>query len=80
MALISYPEKDQLDPEMRERIEAFERKNGRPTMVRLMTAHFPPAQRAIDAMYQPFMTQGKLDRQTKELIYVASSNMRGCFY
>lgn len=80
MALIPYPTKEHMDPEVREHIEVFEREHGRPTLVRLMLAHFPPALRALDAMYHPIMTQGKLDRRTKELIFVASSNMRGCFY
>jgi hypothetical protein len=80
VALISYPSKEQMDPEAREHIEVFEREHGRPTLVRLMAAHFPPALRAIDAMYHPFMTEGKLDRRTKELIFVASSNQRGCYY
>jgi hypothetical protein len=80
MALIPYPQKEELGIEAREPIEAFEREHGRPTLVRLMAAHFPPALRAIDAMYHPFMTQGRLERRTKELIFVASSNQRGCFY
>ncbi len=80
MALIAYPNKEQLTPETREHIEVFEREHGRSTLVRLMAAHFPSALRAIDAMYHPFMTEGKLDRRTKELIFVASSNQRGCFY
>jgi len=80
MALISYPNKEQLDAGTREHIAVFEREHGRPTLVRLMAAHYPPALRAIDAMYHPFMTQGKLDRRTKELVFVASSNQRGCFY
>ena len=80
MALIPYPRKEQMAPDVREGIEVFEREHGRPTLVRLMAAHFPPALRAIDAMYHPFMTEGKLDRRTKELIFVASSNQRGCFY
>lgn len=80
MALIPYPDKDKLDPEIREQIDVFEREHGRPTLVRLMAAYFPPALRAVDAMYHPFMTQGKLDRRTKELIFVASSHRRGCFY
>jgi len=80
MALIPYPRKEELDIEAREHIEAFEREHGRPTLVRWMAAHYPPALRAIDAMYHPFMTEGKLDRRAKELIFVASSNQRGCFY
>jgi hypothetical protein len=80
MALIPYPTKDQMAPEVRELIEVFEREHGRPTLVRLMSAHFPPALRAIDAMYHPFMTEGKLTRREKELIFISSCNVRGCFY
>jgi alkylhydroperoxidase/carboxymuconolactone decarboxylase family protein YurZ len=80
MALIPYPTKEQMAPDVREHIEVFEREHGRPTLVRLMAAHFPPALRAIDAMYHPFMTEGQLDRREKELIFVASCNVRGCFY
>jgi alkylhydroperoxidase family enzyme len=80
MALIPYPNRDEMAPEVRELIEVFEREHGRPSLVRLMAAHFPPALRVINAMYHPFMTEGKLDRRTKELIFVASSHQRGCFY
>lgn len=80
MALIPYPELDQLAPEIREPIEHFTREHGRPTLVRWMLAHFPPALRAIDAMYHPFMTEGTLDRKLKELLFVACSEVRGCFY
>lgn len=80
MVLIPYARKEQLDPETRKYIESFEREHGRPNPLRLMTAHYPPALRAIDAMYRPFMTEGKLDRRTKELIFVAGSEQRSCFY
>jgi alkylhydroperoxidase/carboxymuconolactone decarboxylase family protein YurZ len=80
MSLIPYPVKEQMSPEAREEVEHFEREHGRPTLVRMMAAHYPPLLKAIDTMYHPFMTEGKLDRRTKELLFVASSNARGCFY
>lgn len=80
MALIPYPEMDQLDPEVRGPIEAFSKEHGRPTLVRWMLAWFPPALKGIDTLYHPMMTSGKLPRQLKELIFVAASNERGCHY
>lgn len=80
MALIDYPTKEQMTPAVREEIEVFEREHGRPTLVRLMAAHFPPLLATIDTMYHGVMTHGKLDRQTKELMFVAASNARGCYY
>lgn len=80
MGLIPYPTKEAMTLEAREEVERFEREHGRPTLVRMMAAHYPPLLRAIDTMYHPFMTEGKLDRRTKELLFVASSHQRGCFY
>ncbi len=80
MALVPYPDLQRLDPSVREMIERFSREHGRPTLVRWMLGHFPPALRAIDAMYHPFMCEGRLDRRLKELLFVASSQVRGCFY
>jgi len=79
MSLIPYPEIETLDAEARELIERFTREHGRPTLVRWMLAYFPPALRAIDAMYR-VASEGKLTRKLKELIFVASSSVRGCFY
>ncbi len=80
MALIPYPGQDELTPADRERIDAFERERGRLSLLRRMLAHYSPALGALDTMYRSIMTQGKLDHATKELIFVASSSQRGCFY
>jgi alkylhydroperoxidase family enzyme len=80
MALIPYPEPARLDPETRAAVDAFESEHGRPSLVRRMLAHYPPALAAIDRMYHPFMEQGQLDRRTKELVFVTASAARGCFY
>lgn len=80
MALIPYPQLDSLAPEARAQIEHFSQEHGRPTLVRLMLAWYPPALKVIDTMYHPFMTEGRLPRKLKELLFVASSNARGCFY
>jgi len=80
MALIPYPDLDRLDPEVRELIEHFTREHGRPTLVRWMLAYFPPALRAVDAMYHPFMNEGRLGRKLKEILFVACSEVRDCFY
>jgi hypothetical protein len=80
MALIAYPEREEMKPEAREMVEVFEREHGRATLVRRMLAHFPPALKAVDGMYHPFMAEGTLGRKIKELMFVASSQVRGCFY
>ncbi|HVA23899.1 MAG TPA: hypothetical protein VMW62_05845 [Chloroflexota bacterium] len=80
MALIPYPVPDELPPEARAQIEHFSQEHGRPTLVRWMLSWYPPALAAIDNMYHPFMEQGVLGRKLKELLFVASSNARGCFY
>lgn len=80
MALIPYPDVEQLPPEVRAQIEHFTQEHGRPSLVRLMLAWFPAALQAIDAQYHPIMETGRLPRRLKELLFVASSNRRGCFY
>jgi uncharacterized peroxidase-related enzyme len=34
----------------------------------------------VDALYHPVFTTGKLERRLKELLFVAASEQRGCFY
>jgi len=80
MALIPYPETEQLAPDLRELIERFSREHGRPTLARWILAWFPPALRALNAMYHPFLSEGKLDRRIKELMFAACCDVRACFY
>ena len=80
MGLIPYPEHTEMTHEARELVDVFEREHGRATLVRRMLAYFPPALRAIDGLYHPFMTEGTLGRKLKEILFVASSQVRDCFY
>jgi len=80
MALIPYPELETIPTEVREHIEHFARDHGRPTLLRWMLAWSPPASAAVDALYHPVFTTGKLERRLKELLFVAASEQRGCFY
>ncbi len=80
MALIPYPDPDEMDPAVRKDIDHFAKEHGRPTLVRMMLAWFPAALRGMDELYHPMMTTGKLPRRLKELLFVAASNQRGCFY
>ncbi len=80
MALVPYLTTSQLPGRHREYAEAFEKRFGRLPFLRLMGGHFPPFLDAVDAMYPRFMTEGALDRETKELMFVASSDVRGCQY
>lgn len=80
MALVPYLKTHQLEGEHREYAETFEKRFGRLPWLRLMGGHFPPFLDAVDAMYPSFMANGDLDRNTKELMFVASSEVRGCQY
>jgi len=78
MALVSYLTKDDMNEKNRAYAEKFERLHRRPPWLRLLGAHFPPFLDAVDAMYPRFMEEGSFDRATKELIFIASSEARGC--
>lgn len=80
MALLPYPQYDELSPHVRAKIEHFTAEHDRPSLVRWMLAWFPPALRGIDELYHPLMEQGVLPRRLKELLFVASSSARTCFY
>jgi hypothetical protein len=81
MSLIPYVDLDQLDPELHSAMDPFEKEYGRPSLVRRMLANYPPLLRAFDELDWATLTaEGQLDRMTKELLFVASSNQRGCFY
>ena len=78
MALVPYLTKDNMNEGNRAYAEEFEKKHGRPPWLRMLGAHYPPFLDAIDAMYPNFMENGSLDKATKELIFVASAEARGC--
>lgn len=80
MALIPYPELDDLTDDLRDYFERFSLEHGRPSLLRLMMAWSPPASRAMDGLYHPIFATGKLDRRLKELLFVAASQERRCFY
>lgn len=80
MALIPYPDLESIPEAVREHIEHFARDHGRPTLLRWMLAWSPPASAAIDALYHPVFTTGRLERRLKELLFVAASERRKCFY
>jgi hypothetical protein len=80
MALISYPDLENLEPQAQRIIDAFVKEHGRPTPLYAMMAHFAPALRATGSMYNSIMSTGKFGRQFKELLFVAASDVRNCFY
>jgi uncharacterized peroxidase-related enzyme len=80
MALIPYPELGDIPDDVRTHIEHFARDHGRPTLLRWMLAWSPPASAGVDALYHPVFTTGRLERRLKELLFVAASEQRGCFY
>jgi uncharacterized peroxidase-related enzyme len=80
MALIPYPDLDSIPAAVRDHIEHFASDHGRPTLLRWMLAWSPPASAAVDALYHPVFTTGRLERRLKEMLFVAASEQRGCFY
>ncbi len=80
MAFISYPDLTKLEPQAQRIIDAFVQEHGRPTPLYAMMAHFAPALRATGSMYNSIMNAGKFDRKFKELLFVAASHVRNCFY
>ena len=80
MAFISYPDLTKLDAQAQRIIDAFVQEHGRPTPLYAMMAQFAPALRATGSMYNSIMNAGKFDRKFKELLFVAASHVRNCFY
>ncbi len=78
MALVPYLDKKDMNEKNRKGAELFERKHGRPPWLLMLGAHYPPFLDAAEAMYPAFMEQGEIDRDTKELMFIASSEVRGC--
>ena len=80
MALVPYLELDLMPEPHRGYAKDFEKQFGRLPWLRLLGGHFPPFLEAISALYPPFMTEGQIDRVTKELMFVAGAETRGCQY
>lgn len=80
MALVPYLEPDKMPEPHRSYALDFERRYGRLPWLRLLGGHFPPFLEAVSAMYPSFMTEGRIDRITKELIFVACAQARDCQY
>lgn len=80
MALIPYPEMEELPEETRQHFERFSAEHGRPSLLRWMLAWSAPASEAMENLYHPIFASGKLDRRLKELLFVAASEQRRCFY
>ncbi len=78
MALVSYLSKDDMNEKNRAVAETFEKEHGRPPWLRMLGAHFPPFLDAVDALYPHFVEHGGIDRETKELMFIAASEVRGC--
>ena len=78
MALVPYLDKDDMNPSNRAFAEKFERHHKRPPWLRMLGAHYQPFLDATDAMYPKFMEEGGIDRATKELVFVACADVRGC--
>jgi uncharacterized peroxidase-related enzyme len=78
MALVPYLDKKDMNEKNRNGAELFERKHGRPPWLLMLGAHYPPFLDAAEAIYPHFMEQGGIDRDTKELMFIASSEVRGC--
>jgi hypothetical protein len=80
MALLPYPDLDELEPEARKVIDQFTAEHGRPTPLYSLMGHFPPLLTVAASAYISLMTKGKLGRRFKELLFVATSQVRDCFY
>ncbi len=80
MALIPYPDADNIDAESQAAIDNFARDHGRPTLLRQMLAWSPPALEAMDDLYHPVFLGGTMTRDVKEMLFVAASHARACQY
>ena len=78
--MIPFPDLEDLEPEDQRLIDTFVKKHGRPSPLYVMMAHFAPALRASFSGYNLVMTKGTFSRQFKELLFVAASDARNCFY
>ncbi len=78
MALVPYLTKDDMNESNRPFADELERPHTRPPWLRMLGAHYQPFLDATDAMYPKFMEEGEIARATKELIFVACADVRGC--
>jgi uncharacterized peroxidase-related enzyme len=80
MALLPYPEMEEVSEEVRRHFERFTAEHGRPSLLRWMLGWSPAASEAMEGLYHPIFGTGRLDRRLKELLFVAASEQRQCFY
>jgi len=80
MALIPYPDADNIDAESQAAIDNFANDHGRPTLLRQLLAWSPPALEAMDDLYHPVFLGGTMTRDYKEMLFVAASQARECPY
>jgi uncharacterized peroxidase-related enzyme len=71
---------DDLPGDVRRHFEQFASDHGRPSLLRWMLGWSPAASEAMEGLYHPIFTSGRLDRRLKELLFVAASEQRRCFY
>ncbi len=67
MALLPYPDLDELEPEARKVIDQLSAEHGRPTPLYSLMGHFPPLLTVPASAYISMMTKGKLGRKFNEL-------------
>ena len=80
MALLPYPAMDEVSADVRRHFERFTAEHGRPSLLRWMLGWSPAASEAMEGLYHPIFATGRLDRRLKELLFVAASEQRQCFY
>ncbi|MDE3075827.1 MAG: hypothetical protein KGJ86_10400 [Chloroflexota bacterium] len=80
MALLPYPDYEQLSPEAKAEIDRFEQIHGRQSLYRRMLAWYPPLLKVADAMYPYLLENGRLPWKLKEVLRVAAGHQRGSFY
>jgi alkylhydroperoxidase family enzyme len=80
MAILPYPEMSDLSEEVRAHVERFAADHGRPSLLRWMLGWSPSASEAMEGLYHPIFASCRLDRRLKELLFVAASEQRQCFY
>jgi hypothetical protein len=66
--------------EYRAAIDRSARERGRPTLLRLMLAYSPPAQKAMNDLYYPVAQNGRVSRRLEESLLVAACDARVCRY
>jgi len=80
VALIAPPSLEEVDGELRAEYESGRVRFAHLDQLRRVLMRFPAAFRAADGMYFLIMERGRLDRELKEVIFVACSGVRECRY